>query len=191
MDPYCLNDRDALVIIDVQLDFCAGGALPVAESDAILATLNRWIEAARSCGALTVLSRDWHPADHVSFQPRGGPWPPHCIQHRDGAAFHPALNMPESAEIVSKGIRSDMDNGSPFHNTALAAELRDWQVERIFVGGLGHDSCLQNTLVDARRAGFEVHLIQYAARPCALPHSGSINVEPKEAGVFLDNTHTT
>jgi nicotinamidase/pyrazinamidase len=191
MDPNYLHDRDALVIVDVQRDFCPGGACPVERSDDVIAVINRWIEAAQGCDAVIVLSRDWHPEDHHSFRPQGGPWPPHCVRETAGASFHPALNVPDTAKIVSKGIRSDSDNASPFDQTALAAELQQRGVVRVFVGGLGKDQCVQNTLVDARLAGFEVHLIQDATRPIVLRQTGPEKAEPEEAGVFLDTTDST
>src|SRR5207237_10586686 len=93
---------DALLIVDVQNDFCPGGALAVPEGDAIVPVLNRWIAEAEACRAPVFASRDWHPENHISFTQRGGPWPPHCVQNTRGAAFHPDLRLPPNAEIVSK-----------------------------------------------------------------------------------------
>src|SRR5690349_9197046 len=103
MNPPALGPSDALIIVDVQNDFCPGGALPVPEGDRVVPVLNRWNEAASAGGATVVASRDWHPAGHVSFRERGGPWPPHCVQDTKGAAFHPGLRLPADVLIVSKG----------------------------------------------------------------------------------------
>jgi len=127
---------DALIIVDVQRDFCAGGALPVPDGDEVVAVLNQWIEAAEGAGALVYASRDWHPRAHVSFTERGGPWPAHCIQDTPGAQFHPDLRLPPSAIVVSKGVRFDKDQNSAFDDTGLAVELRQRGVHRIWVGGL-------------------------------------------------------
>jgi len=188
MDPICLNRNDALVLVDVQRDFCPGGALPVAGGDEVIPVLNRWIEAARQQHARVVASRDWHPEQHVSFEEQGGPWPPHCVQGSRGAEFHPDLRLPDDAEIISKGIRPDRDNYSAFDRTALAAELQKADVERVFVGGLAQDVCVRQTVLDARRAGFEVHLIEDATRPVD-PEKGELTLqEASAAGVKLETT---
>ena len=105
MNPPVLGPTDALIVVDVQNDFCPGGALPVPEGDRVVPVLNRWIEAARAGGAAVVASRDWHPPGHVSFRERGGPWPAHCVQGTDGAAFHPGLRLPADAAHRQQGNR--------------------------------------------------------------------------------------
>src|SRR5436853_5435959 len=98
---------DALIIVDVQNDFCPGGALPIAGGDEVVPVLNRWIEAAVMEHVPVYASRDWHPADHISFHQQGGPWPPHCIQDSEGARFHPELQLPNSVIKITKGVRFD------------------------------------------------------------------------------------
>lgn len=104
-----LRSGDALLIVDVQKDFCSGGALPIEEGEKAIPILNRWIAAAVSKGVPIYASRDWHPVGHISFQERGGSWPPHCIQDSDGASFHGDLKLPNSAVKVTKGTRFDSD----------------------------------------------------------------------------------
>src|SRR5438552_15199445 len=118
-----LEAGDALLIVDVQNDFCPGGALPVPEGDAIIPVLNRWIDEAEARGVPVFASRDWHPQNHVSFKQRGGPWPPHCVQGTKGAAFHPGLKLPKNAEIVSKAQDPETDSYSAFGGTDLAGRL--------------------------------------------------------------------
>ncbi len=97
-----LTPTDAVVAVDVQNDFCPGGALPVPEGDQVVPVLNRWIEAAQRAGATVVISRDWHPRDHCSFETRGGPWPVHCVQSTPGAEIRPDLRVPPDAVLVDK-----------------------------------------------------------------------------------------
>jgi nicotinamidase/pyrazinamidase len=159
-----LGAGDALLLIDVQNDFCPGGSLAVPEGDAVVPVLNRWIAAARQAGIPIVASRCWHPAGHVSFRERGGPWPPHCVQGTQGAKFHPALALPPGVPIVTKGGELDRDNYSDFHRTGLAERLKRQGVRRLWIGGLALDYCVRATVLDALREGFEVHLIRAGTR---------------------------
>ena len=160
-----LKAGDALIIIDVQNDFCPGGALPIEHGDEVIPVLNRWIEAAVAIGVPIYASRDWHPVDHLSFKPRGGPWPPHCVQDSEGARFHPALDLPSSAIKITKGTRFDQDQNSAFDQTGLATQLRRDGIERLWVGGLAQDVCVRATVLDGLEAGFEVALIPGASLP--------------------------
>jgi len=188
MNPSWMNPDDALLIVDVQRDFCPGGNLAVEGGDRVVPILNRWIAAAQECGARIVASRDWHPPGHVSFQSQGGNWPEHCVKETPGAEFHPDLHLPQEVEIVSKGIRSDRDAYSPFDGTGLADRLRRAGVHRIFLGGLTLDVCVRQTALDARKSGFEVHLITDATFPVD-PAGGEAAIqEMRAAGVFVDNT---
>lgn len=160
-----LKPGDALLIVDVQKDFCPGGALPVEEGDNIVPVINRWIAAAKAKGVPVYASRDWHPIGHMSFKEQGGPWPPHCIQDSDGAKFHPDLTLPDSTVMVTKGVRFDQDQNSAFDQTGLVQKLRKDGIRRLWVAGLAEDVCVLATVLDARREGFEVVLIQNATRP--------------------------
>ena len=160
-----LKSGDALLIVDVQKDFCPGGALPVDDGDKIVPVINSWITAAVAKNVPVYASRDWHPVGHISFQERGGPWPPHCIQDSDGAKFHPDLALPDSTVIVTKGVRFDQDQNSAFDQTGLAAQLRKDGIRRLWVAGLAEDVCVLATVLDGCREGFEVALIEQATRP--------------------------
>jgi len=178
-----LSERDALMVEDVQLDFCPGGALPVEEGDQVVEVINKWTEAALSGGAALYFSRDWHPRTHPSFQDQGGLWPAHCVQDSEGAAFHPDLNVPETSVIVTKGTRFDRDQYSSFDETGLAAEMRRRGVKHIWIGGLALDFCVRATTLDARKEGFDVSLILDATRHIA-PESGAEALEEmRRAGV--------
>lgn len=188
MDPSFMNADDALLIVDVQRDFCPGGALPVPAGDEVVPVLNRWIEAAQQCGATVVASRDWHPPQHISFQERGGPWPAHCVQQSEGARFHPELRLPPQTQIVDKGMHPDRDNYSAFDSTPLGDELRHHGIHRVFVGGLALDVCVRASAIDARKAGLEVHLIRDGAKPIDDEGGAEALEEMRAAGVFIDDT---
>ena len=94
-------DKQALLVVDVQNDFCPGGALPVAGGECVVPVINGLIERSVRAGLPIIATRDWHPADHCSFEPRGGTWPEHCIAHSPGAEFHPALRLPASTQPLS------------------------------------------------------------------------------------------
>jgi nicotinamidase/pyrazinamidase len=182
-----LQPADALIIVDVQNDFCPGGALPVAEGDQVVPVLNHWIESAAAGGACIVASRDWHPPGHVSFQERGGPWPTHCLQSTWGAAFHPELRLPSETLVISKAADSDRDNYSAFEGSGLADTLRRRGVRRVWVGGLALDVCVRATVADALREGFEAHLIKDASRPVD-PGAGQRTLqEMRAAGCIIEN----
>lgn len=159
-----LSSQDALLIVDVQRDFCPDGRLPVPEGDAVVAAINPWIAAARQAGRLIVASRDWHPRRHVSFESEGGPWPEHCVQDSPGAAFHPDLALPDDTIVVSKGVRLDKDQYSAFEETGLGDFLRRHAVRRLWLAGLAQEVCVHASVMSAREQGFDVVLIQGGIR---------------------------
>ena len=151
---------DGLIIVDVQNDFCPGGALPVPDGDGVVAPINQLMEEI----PFTVVTRDWHPADHASFQGHGGPWPVHCVRDTGGAQLHPKLHTSQIEAIVDKGQERDDDGYSGFVGTELERLLRDRQVDTVHITGLALDYCVRATALDARRAGFDVVLHQGATR---------------------------
>jgi nicotinamidase/pyrazinamidase len=186
--PISFQPGDALIIVDVQPDFCPGGALPIAEGDAVVPVLNRAIDAARAADVPIFASRDWHPRGHLSFVERGGPWPPHCLQDTPGAAFHPDLRLPPDTRMVTKGTRFDKDQYSAFDETGLAVELRNERVTRVWIGGLAEDVCVKATALDARATGFEVHLIEDATRPVTAPGGAQALADMRAAGVIVESS---
>lgn len=165
MNPdQALQAGDALLLVDVQNDFCPGGALPIAEGDAVVPVLNAWLAAAARLAIPVYASRDWHPLHHPSFAEHGGPWPVHCLQDTEGAAFHPDLALPDDVVKVAKGVRFDQDQYSAFDQTGLAAELRARGIARLWIGGLALDVCVAATALDALAAGFGVMLIADGCR---------------------------
>lgn len=179
--------RDALVIVDVQNDFCPGGALGVAGGDAVVPVLNRYAERFAGAGAPVFASRDWHPAKTTHFKAYGGVWPPHCVQDTPGAEFHSALAFPAGTEIVSKGMDPREDAYSCFQaETAdgmpFAAALGERGVSRLFIGGLATDYCVKSTVVDGVQNGFEMIVLADAVAAVDLtPGDGAKALEEMRA----------
>jgi nicotinamidase/pyrazinamidase len=159
-----LKPGDALIVVDVQKDFLPGGSLAVAEGDKVVPALNRYIAAFEKARLPIFATRCWHPENHCSFKPQGGPWPPHCVAGSEGARFAPNLRLPEEAKIVSKATASDKDAYSGFEGTELDRWLKDGNVKRIFVGGLATDYCVLNTVKDALTLGYETLLLSDGIR---------------------------
>jgi nicotinamidase/pyrazinamidase len=156
---YSLSKRDALIIGDVQKDFLPSGALPVPEGDKIIPVLNEYIERFQKAKAKVFATRDWHPPNHISFKPYGGPWPPHCIQGSKGAKFHPDLKLPRNVVVISKARDPMRESYSSFDRTDLEEQLHSGKVKRVFVGGLATDYCVKETILDALKLGFEAMLL--------------------------------
>ena len=162
---------DALIVVDVQNDFLPGGSLAVPQGDAVIPVLNRYLAAFARRGLPIFATRDWHPPNHCSFQPYGGPWPPHCVAGSEGAAFPPTLELPASSTLITlKGTQPEKDAYSAFDGTDLDTRLRAQGVARLFVGGLATDYCVLCTVEDGLKAGYTVVLLQDAIR--------AVNVRP-------------
>lgn len=168
---------DALIVVDMQNDFCSGGALEVPDGDAVIEPLNRLAERL----PFVVATRDWHPPDHASFAFNGGPWPVHCVQGTPGAELHPRIDRERIDAILDAGRTRDAEGYSGFEDTELERLLRDHDVDRVHVGGLALDYCVKATSLDARRAGFNVVLHRDATRP--------VEVEPGDGERALEELH--
>ena len=198
------TESDVLMIIDVQRDFCAGGALAVPEGDDVVPAINRLARSFEN----VILTQDWHPADHQSFasqhpgkkpfdeigMPYGAQtlWPEHCRQGTPGAEFHSGLDVPGAQLVVRKGFRREIDSYSAFFEndrttpTGLSGYLKTRHLTRIFVAGLATDFCVRYSAVDAREEGFDVVLVEDACR--GLDQGGSLNaamIAMNEAGVRM------
>ncbi len=149
-----ITNSDALLITDIQIDFLPGGALPVPDCDKIIPVLNSYAKRFKENSANIFASRDWHPANHISFKVQGGPWPPHCVQQTEGAKFHPDLKLPEGTVVISKATNPLKEAYSVFDETNFDEELKRRNVRRLFIGGLATDYCVVNTVLDARKLGY-------------------------------------
>lgn len=184
--------KDALILVDVQNDFCPGGALAVKDGDQVVPVLNRYIDQFRKAGLPIFATRDWHPKKTTHFNSGGGPWPPHCIQGSKGAQFHPDLKLPADALIVSAGMGADEDGYSGFlgiddKGRKLVDLLRQRGIERIFVGGLATDYCVKHTVLDGLKEGFKVVLLTDSTRGVNLKSGDSERAiaEMLEAGAEI------
>ena len=196
------NDRDALLIVDVQNDFCPGGALAVPDGDAVVAVINRLGERFDH----RLLTQDWHPPGHSSFaSSHAGKqpfelvaldygeqvlWPDHCVQGTTGAAFHGDLDVDGTELILRKGFRRTIDSYSAFYEndkrtpTGLGGYLRTRGFARLYLAGLATDFCVAYSALDARREGFEVCVIEDACRGIDLDGSlAGAWAQMEEAGI--------
>ena len=160
-------NKRALIVVDVQNDFCPGGALAVAQGDEVVRPLNKLIEEFLERGEPVFKSRDWHPEKTRHFAAYGGTWPVHCVQNTKGAEFHPELIDDMHIRVVSKGL-GDEDSYSAFDGTDLALQLRRLGVEEVWVGGLATDYCVKNTVLDGVKEGFRVKALKNAMRAVEL-----------------------
>ena len=154
----------AVLLIDVQRDFCPGGALAVPDGDRVVPVLNRVGHLAHALGLALYAPRDWHPPDSSHFVAGGGPWPVHCVAGSHGARFHADLRLPEGTLIVSKGLEARSDGYSAFvgcldDGTPLALDLRRRGVTHLVIGGLATDYCVRHTVLDAIQQGWRVTLL--------------------------------
>lgn len=182
-----VESTDALIVVDVQNDFCPGGALPVQEGHRVVPVINQLLPKFEHA----VFSRDWHPEDHCSF---GDPpefvdesWPPHCVANSPGAEFHGALCVSGDVLIVDKAADPDVETYSAFGGTGLAEKLEAMGVTRIFVCGLATDYCVKHTALDAIDHGFGVFLVENACRGVNFPPGSAAKAteEMKAAGVHV------
>jgi nicotinamidase/pyrazinamidase len=173
--------REALIVVDLQNDFCPGGALAVDGCDAVIAPLNR-VAAEHD---VVVATRDWHPEDHHSFAAQGGPWPEHCVQGSEGAELHPDLDRGPIERIVDAGGTREAPGFDKFEDTGLEDFLRERGVARVHVGGLALDYCVKHTALGARRRGFDTVVHLDATRAVDVePGDGERAIaELREAGV--------
>ncbi|MCW7754369.1 nicotinamidase [Desulfobotulus sp. H1] len=160
-----MSGKMAFVIVDVQNDFCPGGALGVAGGDRVIAPINRVARLFAEAGLPVFVSRDWHPPETGHFEIFGGPWPVHCVQESRGAAFHPDLELPHGSTVVSKGKDPDSDGYSAFEaftdeGHSLGELLHRAGVHHLVIGGLATDYCVRATALEALAQGFRVTVLE-------------------------------
>jgi nicotinamidase/pyrazinamidase len=172
---------EALIVVDVQNDFCPGGALEVPDGDQVVEPVNEL----GSRVDFVVATRDWHPPDHSSFKEFGGPWPVHCVQGTTGAELHPGVRREQIDFVIDKGQVRDLEGYSGFEGTELERLLRERDVDVVHVAGLALDVCVRATALEARRAGWRVVLHRSATRPVDVqPGDGERAIEElRRAGV--------
>jgi len=159
-----MESKAALLIVDVQNDFCPGGALQIQNGDRVVEPINLAITYFAAARMSILASRDWHPAVTTHFRTSGGVWPVHCVQGTDGAAFHPGLFLPKEAIILSKGINPELDGYSAFEaisgdGRTLTELLQDLEVRQLYISGLATDYCVLCTTLEALRSGLKVTVL--------------------------------
>ena len=162
-----MPEKAALLIVDVQNDFCPGGALQIRDGDKVIAPINRAAQLFRAAALPVLTSRDWHPPQTHHFREFGGDWPVHCVAGTTGADFHPDLRLPEGTMILSKGIDPALDGYSAFEAVSadgrqLAELLAELGVRRLYIGGLATDYCVLATTLEARQRGLAVTVLSDA-----------------------------
>jgi len=201
-----ISEQDVLIVVDVQNDFCTDGALAVPDGEKVVPAVNRIAQKFKN----VVLTQDWHPKDHVSFAsnhankrpfdtielPYGSQvlWPAHCVQDTNGAEFHKALHIPQASLVIRKGFRRDIDSYSALYEndcktpTGLLGYLRERQLKTMFIAGLAFDFCVRYSAEDARKAGFEVAVIEDACRGIDLEGSmAAAHRSLKSLGISIIN----
>lgn len=179
------DTKRALLLVDIQNDFCEGGSLAVPDASKIMPVVNSLIAEASEAGQMIIASRDWHTVDHASFEERGGPWPPHCIQDTDGAAFHPGMQLPDEAVRVSKGTGFDTDAYSAFDGTQLDTFLDRHGIRQLSIVGLALDVCVRATVLDALKCGFDTELIADGTRAVDQEGAAKVFEELRSAGATI------
>lgn len=170
--------KKALLVVDVQNDFCPGGALPVPQGDEIVPVLNKYIKEFSKKKLPIFASRDWHPKVTKHFKQFGGSWPKHCVQNTKGAVFHPKLKLSKETIILSKGMDPGKDSYSAFqatdpHGTELLNLLKLFGISEVYVGGLATDYCVKYSTLDVLKNGFKVYLLTDAIK--------GVNISPLDS----------
>ncbi|HLE54944.1 MAG TPA: isochorismatase family protein [Thermoplasmata archaeon] len=187
--------KPALLVVDLQNDFCPGGSLAVPEGDAVVPKANRAVEIFERRALPILATRDWHPRETKHFKEFGGAWPPHCIQGTKGARFHPALRLPKGALVMSKGMDPEQDSYSGFqafsaNGRDLESVIRDLGIDELFLCGLATDYCVRATSLDARRRDLRVRVLEDAIRGVDVKPGDSEGAvkEMRQAGVIFTET---
>lgn len=173
----------ALIVVDVQRDFCEGGALAASDTLSLLQPLNECIESARRSGAVIVFTKDWHPAEHSSFQQNAGPWPVHCVGGTAGAELMPPLGAEEGDVMIQKGMDVNGAGYSGFEGTGLNRKLRELGVQKVGITGIATEYCVRATALDAMKARFETVVLTDLIRAVNADETPRVLNELAGAGV--------
>jgi nicotinamidase/pyrazinamidase len=180
--------KAALVVVDVQRDFCEGGALAATNTVSLLEPLKKFIDEARRKGMLIVYTQDWHPEKHSSFRPNGGPWPVHCVAGQPGAELMPPLKAEAGDVVIHKGVGVDGAGYSGFEETSLERELREKGITNVGVAGIATEYCVRATALDAHKAKFETTVLEDLIRAVQDKDVPKTLGELRQAGVKLANS---
>jgi nicotinamidase/pyrazinamidase len=164
-----MKENKALLLVDIQNDFCSGGKISVPKGDSVVPACNAYIKLFAAAGLPVFASRDWHPEKTKHFQEYGGIWPAHCVQNTLGAEFHPNLKLPSDAFIISKGQRPEDDSYSAFQGrdesgSTLDELFKNLGVLELYVGGLATDFCVKHSVLDGLHNNYSVHLLTDAIK---------------------------
>jgi nicotinamidase/pyrazinamidase len=186
------GDRSALLVVDVQRDFCPGGALAVPNGDRVVPVLNRYLGDALEHGMPIYASRDWHPRITRHFKQYGGEWPSHCVHDTEGAHFHSELHLPSSTIVITKGQDPERPGYSAFEGRTpegetLLADMRERNLDHLYVAGLATDYCVKQSVIDAIRQGFKVTVLDDAIAAVDLRPGDSDRAiaEMRDAGAVM------
>jgi nicotinamidase/pyrazinamidase len=178
--------KSALIVVDVQKDFCEGGALAASDTLSLLAPLQEAIEEARRAGSTIVFTKDWHPASHSSFDPNGGPWPVHCVENTPGAELMPPIASAPGDILIHKGIPVDGPGYSGFDDTGLASQLSQRGISDVAVSGVATEYCVRATALDAAAAGFSAVVLEDVIRAVNANETEKVLTELKNSGVSVE-----
>ena len=178
----------ALVVVDVQRDFCEGGALAAANTLSLLPPLQKFIEEAKRQGVLVVFTQDWHPANHSSFKASGGPWPAHCVAGTPGAELMPSVGAGADDVVIHKGVGVNGAGYSGFDDTSLQLQLQDKAIPRIGVAGIATEYCVRATALDALKAKFDTTVLEDLIRAVQEKEVPHVLAELRQVGVKLSNS---
>jgi nicotinamidase/pyrazinamidase len=178
--------KTALIVVDVQRDFCEGGALAAADTLSLLEPLQESIERARRAKVAIIYTKDWHPDDHSSFETKGGPWPVHCVGGSPGAELMPPLDAKEGEVVIHKGVPVRGAGYSGFELTGLENRLKELRVERVGVSGIATEYCVRATALDALGHGFEVTVLTDLIRAVEPGETAKVLEELRTAGVKVE-----
>jgi len=178
----------ALIVVDVQRDFCEGGALAAVDTLSLLAPLQACIDAARRANVAVIYTKDWHPSDHSSFETSGGPWPAHCVAGTVGAELMPPLQAEAGEVVIHKGVQVGGAGYSGFELTGLENRLRELRVDRVGVTGIATEYCVRATALDALQHGLKVAVLRDLIRAVNPSEASKVLEELQNAGAQISTS---